>query len=112
MVLLLRVVLWWLQLCCTGLMCGMLLPSSSPLQLSPFHKAYGPIICSAMDRLGSKDTIIIGDRMDTDIIAGIASGIDTCLVLTGVTSIPQLRNFAYAPKFVLEGVSSVPPSLS
>ncbi|KAL6055589.1 TIGR01457 family HAD-type hydrolase [Balamuthia mandrillaris] len=72
------------------------------------------IMRSAMDRLGSKreDTIIIGDRMDTDIIAGIESGIDTCLVLTGVTSIPQLRNFAYAPKFVLEGVSSVPPSLS
>jgi len=41
----------------------------------------------AMKKLGikSKETVIIGDRMDTDIIAGIESEIDTVLVLSGVT---------------------------
>ena len=40
---------------------------------------------TARKRLGctSEETAIIGDRMDTDIIAGIESGMDTVLVLSG-----------------------------
>ncbi len=34
----------------------------------------------------SEDSAIVGDRIDTDIVAGIESGLRTILVLTGVTS--------------------------
>jgi NagD protein len=40
-----------------------------------------------MKKLGTsrKDTVIIGDRMDTDIVAGIESMLEPVLVLSGVT---------------------------
>jgi len=50
------------------------------------------------------ETIIIGDRMDTDIIAGIESEIETCLVLSGITDKKTMGEFAYNPHFVLNGV--------
>jgi NagD protein len=42
--------------------------------------------------------------MDTDIIAGIESGIDTVLVLSGITQKEEIRKYAYRPTFILEGV--------
>jgi len=64
----------------------------------------------ALRTLGAtrEETIIIGDRMDTDIIAGIESQIETVLVLTGVTTEADLPRFAYAPSHVLESVSDIP----
>ncbi len=55
------------------------------------------------------DAAIIGDRMDTDIIAGIESELDTVLVLTGVTNREDLVNFPYAPKYVLNDIGEVVP---
>jgi NagD protein len=55
-----------------------------------------------------EDTAIVGDRMDTDIIAGIHAGIDTVLVLSGVTSEEDLKHFAYHPRYVLSGVADIP----
>lgn len=52
---------------------------------------------------------IIGDRMDTDIIAGIESELDTVLVLTGVTDREDLVKFPYAPKYVLNDVGDILP---
>lgn len=54
-----------------------------------------------------EETVIIGDRMDTDIIAGIESEIDTVLVLSGVTSINTMRDFPYRPDYVLNGVGEI-----
>lgn len=54
-----------------------------------------------------EDTCIIGDRMDTDIVAGIESGIDTVLVLTGVTGLDQINDYPYAPKYVLNSVGDL-----
>ena len=51
-----------------------------------------------------ENAIIIGDRMDTDIIAGIESEIDTCLVLSGITSREMIDQFPYQPRYVLNGV--------
>ena len=51
-----------------------------------------------------EESIIIGDRMDTDILAGIESEIDTCLVLSGITTREEMSAFAYQPKYVLNGV--------
>ena len=54
-----------------------------------------------------KDVAIIGDRMDTDIIAGIESEIDTVLVLTGVTAKSEIEKFAFRPTIVLSSVADV-----
>lgn len=56
----------------------------------------------------SEDTVIIGDRMDTDMIAGIESGMDTALVLSGVTRREDLEQFPFRPRLVLSGVGDIP----
>ncbi|MEG1523959.1 MAG: HAD-IIA family hydrolase [Clostridia bacterium] len=58
----------------------------------------------------SEDAVIIGDRMDTDIIAGIESGLDTVLVLSGVTDEEEMHMFPYRPRLVLSGVGEIPTS--
>jgi len=45
--------------------------------------------------------------MDTDIIAGIESNVDTVLVLTGVTSIEDIDKFPYRPKYIVNGVEDI-----
>ncbi|MGI6315957.1 MAG: HAD-IIA family hydrolase [Christensenellales bacterium] len=55
-----------------------------------------------------EETAIVGDRMDTDIIAGIETDLDTCLVLSGVTSREDLRRFPYRPQYILPGVGDIP----
>ena len=58
-------------------------------------------------RCHSADIVFIGDRMDTDIIAGIESNVDTVLVLSGVTSREDIDKFPYRPKYVLDGVGDL-----
>lgn len=53
------------------------------------------------------DAAIIGDRMDTDILSGIESELDTALVLTGVTSLSDLEKFPYQPKYILKDVGEI-----
>ena len=58
-------------------------------------------------RCHSADIVFIGDRMDTDIIAGIESNVDTVLVLSGVTSREDIDKFPYRPKYILDGVGDL-----
>ncbi|KAI7877123.1 HAD-like protein [Lichtheimia hyalospora FSU 10163] len=58
--------------------------------------------------LSRAETCIIGDRMDTDIAAGISSEIDPVLVLSGVTAMEDLSQFAYRPYVILGGVFEIP----
>jgi len=55
----------------------------------------------------SEDSVIIGDRMDTDIIAGMESGLRTILVLTGVTRRDHVERFPYRPTWVRESIADV-----
>lgn len=55
----------------------------------------------------SVESIIIGDRMDTDIISGIESGIDALLVLSGITSLADIEKFPYRPTYILPGVQDI-----
>ena len=55
----------------------------------------------------SEEIAFIGDRMDTDIIAGIESNVDTVLVLTGVTAIEDIDKFPYRPKYILDSVADI-----
>ena len=88
----------------------------SPIELASDTKAYfvgkpNPIMMRHGRKLlgcDREDTAIVGDRMDTDIIAGIHSDIDTVLVLSGVTREEDLQQFAYHPRYVLSGVGDIP----
>src|SRR6266516_3526774 len=49
----------------------------------------------------SESTVMIGDRMDTDIVAGMEAGMQTVLVLSGITTAEQSRRFPYRPARVV-----------
>ncbi len=64
---------------------------------------------SAMNRIDAhaQSTVMIGDRMDTDIVAGIEAGLETILVLTGSTRADQIGGFPYRPSRVLASIAEV-----
>lgn len=84
----------------------------SPIELATGRSAYfvgkpNPLMMrNALKKIrcNREAALIIGDRMDTDIIAGIESEIDTCLVLSGITSREMIDQFPYQPRYVLNGV--------
>ena len=55
----------------------------------------------------SEDTAMVGDRMDTDIVAGVQSGMRTILVLSGVTHRDDIERFPYRPTWVLDSVADI-----
>lgn len=67
------------------------------------------MVRSALDRLGTQrdKAVVVGDRMNTDIRAGVEAGVDTILVLSGVTTEPDILRFAYRPSSVLSGVGDI-----
>jgi len=89
----------------------------SPIEMATGRTAYfigkpNPLMMrNALKKINTKreDAIIIGDRMDTDIIAGIESEIDTALVLSGITKSESINDFPYCPKFTLNGVVDIAP---
>ena len=88
----------------------------APIELATGKEAYyigkpNPLMMrTGINLLGghSQDTVIIGDRMDTDIVAGIECGLDTVLVLSGVTDRSMIDHFPYRPRLVLQGVGDIP----
>ena len=57
----------------------------------------------------SENTIMIGDRMDTDIVAGVTSGMETILVLSGVTKEKDIDKFPYLPTHIKKSVADIDP---
>jgi NagD protein len=55
----------------------------------------------------SEETTMVGDRMDTDIVAGLQSGMGTILVLTGVTNREQVSDFPYTPRMIVDSVADI-----
>ncbi|MGI8679457.1 MAG: HAD-IIA family hydrolase [Jatrophihabitans sp.] len=53
----------------------------------------------------SENTVMVGDRMDTDVVAGIEAGLDTILVLTGSTRRVDIERFPWRPGRVLESIA-------
>ena len=87
----------------------------APIEMATGKKAY---FCGKpnplMMRTGLKlldchsiDAIIIGDRIDTDIVAGTESGIDTILVLSGVSSLDTINEYAYKPTYVFDNIGDI-----
>ena len=89
----------------------------APVELTTGKKAYfvgkpNPLMMRTGLRLlnvHSEETAIIGDRMDTDIVAGIETGLDTVLVLSGVTTRVAAETFPYRPRLILDGVGDIVP---
>jgi NagD protein len=88
----------------------------APIELTTGRSAYyigkpNPLMMrTGLGLLGvhSEETAMIGDRMDTDIIAGIESGLDTVLVLSGVTTEKIMEKYPYRPRLVTSGVGDIP----
>jgi NagD protein len=93
--------------------CGSLV---APIELAANTKAYfvgkpNPLMMRhGLRLLGARRecTAIIGDRMDTDIVAGVEAEIETVLVLSGVTAREDIPRFPYRPSHILEGVYEIP----
>jgi NagD protein len=57
----------------------------------------------------SEDSVMVGDRMDTDIIAGVESGLETILVLSGVTRREDVTRYPYQPTRIVDTVADIQP---
>ena len=87
----------------------------APIEIATGKKAYfvgkpNPLMLRhGLRKLGchSEEIAFIGDRMDTDIIAGIESNVDSVLVLSGVTSREDIDQFPYRPKYIFGGVGDI-----
>ncbi len=103
----------------TGPVEGGIVPATgalmAPIEMATGSKAYyvgkpNPVMMRiALQKVECRreDTVIIGDRMDTDIVAGIEAGIETVLVMTGVSNLESIRQFAYRPSLVLESIAAI-----
>jgi NagD protein len=67
------------------------------------------ILRAAMNHLNvhSEETVIVGDNMRTDILTGVSAGIDTILVLTGVTGMADLARYPYRPTHIFPSVAEI-----
>lgn len=55
----------------------------------------------------SENTVMIGDRMDTDVVAGVMSGLETILVLSGVSTMADVEKFPYRPGSIVNSVADI-----
>jgi NagD protein len=64
---------------------------------------------TAMRYLGvhSENTVMVGDRMDTDVVAGVMSGLETILVLSGVSSMADVEKYPYRPGSIVNSVADI-----
>lgn len=95
--------------------CGAIMAS---IEISTGKKPYvvgkpNPLMMMiAKKMLGShaEDTVMIGDRMDTDIVAGMEAGMTTCLVLSGVSNLDSIKQYPYKPTYVFNHVGEIDPN--
>ena len=88
----------------------------APIELATGKKAYfmgkpNPRgMRTGLQLLGvhSEEAAMVGDRMDTDVIAGMESGLATVLVLSGCTSRTDVNDYPYRPTYILNGVGDIP----
>ena len=94
---------------------AMVLPIAAVCGTEPYFvgKPNPIMVVNALERLKSsrEATLFVGDRMNTDIRAGVEAQVDTCLVLSGVTSELDVARFSYRPTIILNGVGDVPAIL-
>jgi NagD protein len=94
--------------------CGALVaPIEKVTGIAPYFlgKPNPAIMFWARKKMGvhSANCFMIGDRMDTDIIGGLESGMTTCLVLTGVTTRDDMSLFPYQPDYIFNNLGEIDP---
>ena len=64
---------------------------------------------SALRAIGahSESTIMIGDRMDTDVIAGLEAGLATILVMTGISTPETVEQYPFRPSLVIDSIADL-----
>ena len=88
---------------------------TAPIEMATGKQAYfcgkpNPLMMrTGLNLLGchSGEAVMIGDRMDTDIISGMECGMSTVLVLSGVSARETVNTFAYRPTMILDGVGDI-----
>jgi NagD protein len=72
------------------------------------------MVREGLNKIGghSEATVMVGDRMDTDVVAGIEAGLDTILVLSGVTRREDVERFPYRPGRIVESVADLVDELA
>ncbi len=88
---------------------------TAPIEMATGKQAYfcgkpNPLMMrTGLNLLGchSGEAVMIGDRMDTDIISGMECGMSTVLVLSGVSTRETVNTFAYRPTMLLDGVGDI-----
>ena len=60
----------------------------------------------------SESTTMIGDRMDTDVVAGIEAGLETILVLSGMTTREEAERFPYRASRIVDSVADLIDTLN
>lgn len=89
---------------------------AAPIEIVTGKRAYycgkpNPLMMrTGLNILGchSNEAVMIGDRMDTDVISGLESGMSTVLVLSGSTSEEDVKEYGYRPTVILDGVGDIP----
>lgn len=92
--------------------CGALV---APIEIATGKRAYfcgkpNPLMMRTGLKLlhcHSAEAVMVGDRMDTDVISGLESGMSTVLVLSGVSTHDTLQTYGYRPSAVLDGVGDI-----
>lgn len=67
-------------------------------------KPHAPLYEAALERLGTRDAVMLGDQLETDIRGALSVGIDAALLLTGVAD-EQLEHSEVTPTWLLDGLS-------
>lgn len=93
--------------------CGALV---APIELASGRKPYfigkpNPLMMrTALRKLGahSAEAFMVGDRMDTDVLAGTEAGMRTILVLSGVSTLATVETYPYRPTYIYDDVGQIP----
>lgn len=88
-----------------GSICAMIDNSTgkSPLYLGKPNKILVDM-CLEDSGFSKEETLVVGDRLYTDIACGINGGVDTCAVLTGETTREEIAHSEYKPTYTFENV--------
>src|SRR3954469_967373 len=85
--------------------------TTAPTRRTPYFvgKPNPMMFRSAMNRIEahSESTVMIGDRMDTDVVAGIEAGLETVLVLSGSTQASDISRYPFRPSRICDSIADV-----
>jgi HAD superfamily hydrolase (TIGR01457 family) len=97
---------------CGGIIAALEATTGRPVQ-TVIGKPSAVIARAALDRLGvtAHEALVVGDRLETDVRLGTRNGLDSALVLTGVTNRADVDRSSDRPTFVLDGLAALPAAI-